>query len=168
VVSWSETTIGDMATVVGGGTSSTRVATYWGGSVPWFTPAEIPESGAGVVTTSERSITETGLAKSAAKLLPSGAVLVTSRASIGNCAIAGVPVTTNQRFTSLVPKHARSTRFLYYWVQQNRARFLSRAAGSTFLEISSSKVRDIEIAAPTPTEQAAIGEAIAAADDLVF
>lgn len=166
-MSWAETTIGDMATVVGGGTPSTSVATYWGGSVPWFTPAEIPESGAGVVTTSERSITETGLAKSAAKLLPSGAVLVTSRASIGNCAIAGVPVTTNQGFTSLVPKDARSTRFLYYWVQQNRARFLSRAAGSTFLEISSSKVRDIEIAAPTPTEQAAIGEAIAAADDLI-
>ncbi|MFB6575523.1 restriction endonuclease subunit S [Kocuria palustris] len=166
-MSWTETTIGEIATVVGGGTPSTQVAAYWGGSIPWFTPAEIPESGAGVVTASERSITETGLAKSAAKLLPPGAVLVTSRASIGNCAIAGVPVSTNQGFSSLVPKDARSTRFLYYWVQQHRVRFLSRSAGSTFLEINASKVREIDIVAPTTPEQVAIGEAIVAADDLI-
>lgn len=74
---------------------------------------------------------------------------------------------TNQGFTSLVPKDLRSSRFLYYWVQQNRSQLLSRSAGSTFLEISVSKVRDIEICAPSPKEQADIGEAVTAADDLI-
>ncbi|MBB0990779.1 hypothetical protein G6009_04755 [Dietzia sp. SLG510A3-30A2] len=166
-MSWTETCIGNLATVVGGGTPSTRIADYWGGDIPWFTPAEISEGGAGVVTTSERLITNKGLAESAAKLLPPGTVLVTSRASIANCAIAGVPMATNQGFTSLTPKDARSTRFLYYWVQQNRGEFLSRAAGSTFLEISASKVRAIPITAPRPDEQTIIGKAIADADDLI-
>ncbi|MCK6058262.1 restriction endonuclease subunit S [Micrococcus luteus] len=161
---WSEVTIGDLAGVTGGGTPSTRISSLWGGGIPWFTPAEIPESGAGVVTTSGRTITEAGLQKSAAKLLPEGTVLVTSRASIGNCAVAGCPVATNQGFTSLVPSDRRSTEFLYYWVQQHRSRFVSRAAGSTFLEISGSKVAAIEILAPAAEEQAAIGAVLSDAD----
>lgn len=161
---WQEVTIGDLASVSGGGTPSTRVSSLWGGGIPWFTPAEIPESGAGVVTSSDRTITEAGLQKSAAKLLPEGTVLVTSRASIGNCAIAGCPVATNQGFTSLVPKDRESTEFLYYWVQQHRARFVSRAAGSTFLEISGSKVAAIEVLAPGADEQSAIGTVLKDAD----
>src|SRR5699024_4700193 len=151
-----------------GGRRSPRVHNNWCGNVPWFTPAEMPESWAVIVTTSDRSITECGYAKKADKLLLYDSLLVTYPVSVGNNAMSGLQFAKNQGCTCFVPKHSRSTRFPYYWVQQNRARFLARAAGSTFLEISSSKVRDIEIAAPTPTEQAAIGEAIAAADDLVF
>src|SRR5262249_43510324 len=88
---WRAVGLGDLAEVLGGGTPSTRLASLWGGGIPWFTPAEIPESGAGVVTASERTITVEGLQKSSAQLLPKGTVLVTSRASIGNCAIAGCP-----------------------------------------------------------------------------
>lgn len=163
-VPWREVTIGDLADVVGGGTPSTRIPDLWGGEIPWFTPAEIPESGGGVVTTSDRTITEAGLQESAAKLLPKGTVLVTSRASIGHCAIAGCTVATNQGFTSLVPKNQDSTEFLYYWVQQHRARLVSRAAGSTFLEISGPKVAAIEILAPEADEQVAIGSVLTDAD----
>lgn len=161
---WRDVTIGELASVSGGGTPSTRIAGFWGGGIPWFTPAEIPETGAGVIVASNRTITEAGLQQSAAKLLPKGTVLVTSRASIGHCAIAGCPVATNQGFTSLAPNDQRSTEFLYYWVQAHRARFVSRAAGSTFLEISGSKVASIEILAPDADEQAAIGAVLADTD----
>ncbi len=161
---WSESNIGEVASVVGGGTPSTQIPALWGGEIPWLTPAEVPESGAGVLTRSDRTITEIGLQKSAAKLLPEGTVLVTSRASIGNCAIAGRPLATNQGFTSLVPKDRRSRDFLYYWVQQHRASFVSRATGSTFLEISGRKVAGIQISVPDLNEQAAVGSALSDAD----
>lgn len=160
-------TIGDLAQILGGGTPSTRVPEYWSGDIPWFTPAEIPKSGAGVVTTSERTITQAGLEHSAAKILPAGSVLMTSRASIGHCAIAGVPVATNQGFTSLVPKDCRSTRYLYYWAQYNRDKLLARASGSTFLEISASEVRDISIDPPALEEQRAIGDVLTSIDRLI-
>src|SRR5262249_27171759 len=137
---WVDASVGALARVTGGGTPSTRVPAYWGGMIPWFTPAEIDASGAGPVAHSERSNTPEGLANSSATLLPAGSVLVTSRASIANCAVADVPVTTNQGFASMIPKDPRSTWFLYYWIQQNRSELESRAAGSTFLEISASKV----------------------------
>ena len=161
---WATETVGSLARVTGGGTPSTRIASYWGGGVPWFTPGEIRVEGSGLATNSERTITSAGLANSAATLLPAGTVLVTSRASIGNCAVAGVPVTTNQGFTSMIPKDPRSTWFLYYWTQQHKAELESRAAGSTFLEISASKVAAIPLQQPGLDEQEAIGEAIRDAD----
>ncbi|MGJ0203041.1 restriction endonuclease subunit S [Leucobacter sp. gxy201] len=157
---WTDTAVGSIGRVVGGGTPSTRVSSYWGGDIPWFAPAEIKSEGSGVVTKSERTITAAGLSGSAAAILPAGSVLVTSRASIGNCAVAGKPVSTNQGFTSLIPNDLRSTWFFYYWVQLNRSKFESRAAGSTFLEISASKVRDLPIHLPPLEEQEAIGNAI--------
>ncbi|MGW5309733.1 restriction endonuclease subunit S [Nocardia thailandica] len=161
---WLDSTLGAIARVTGGGTPSTRVSSFWGGGIPWFTPAEIKSQGSGLVSSSERTITQEGLASSAATLLPAGTVLVTSRASIGNCAVAAVPVSTNQGFTSMIPKDSRSTWFLYYWIQQYRSELESRAAGSTFLEISASKVAAISLRQPNLDEQAAIGTAIRDAD----
>lgn len=161
---WDESTIRSLARAVGGSTPSTRVPAYWGGEIPWFTPAEIAASGSGLVSKSERSITREGLASSGANLLPAGAVLVTSRASIGHTAVAAVPVATNQGFASLVPNSPRSTWFLYYWIQQNKAELESRSAGSTFLEISARKVGAIPIGAPSLDEQDAIGHVLQDAD----
>lgn len=162
--SWSDSTVGSLARVTGGGTPSTRVASYWGGGIPWFTPAEIKAEGSGLVSKSERTISQDGLTHSSATLLPAGSVLVTSRASIGNCAVLEVPGTTNQGFASLVPKDPRSTWFLYFWIQQNRAALESRAAGSTFLEISAGKVSQIPLSAPGIDEQHAIGRALRDSD----
>lgn len=161
---WADATIGSVARVIGGGTPSTRVPAYWNGGIPWFTPAEIRASGSGLVSCSQRTITSEGLANSGAALLPVGTVLVTSRASIGNCAIAEVPVTTNQGFASMVPKDSRSSWFLYYWTQQNTSELESRAAGSTFLEISASKVASIPLRRPALGEQQAIGDVLRDAD----
>jgi len=161
---WTEATISSLARVTGGGTPSTRVPAYWGGDIPWFTPAEIRADGSGLVSRSERTITLDGLANSAASLLPAGTVLVTSRASIGNCAVAAAPVTTNQGFASMIPKDGRSTWFLYYWTQQNGSELECRAAGSTFLEISASKVASIPMRQPDLDEQEAIGQALRDAD----
>ncbi|MGN7131909.1 restriction endonuclease subunit S [Rhodococcoides corynebacterioides] len=161
---WHEATVGSLGRVTGGGTPSTRVASYWGGGIPWFTPAEIKAEGSGLVSRSQRTISGEGLARSAATLLPAGSVLVTSRASLGYCAVAEVPVATNQGFASMIPNDRRSTWFFYYWTQQNRAELESRAAGSTFLEISAGKASSIPLERPSLDEQEAIGGVLRDAD----
>ena len=157
---WTCSTIGELAIVTGGGTPSTRVASYWGGGIPWFTPTEIEVEGSGLISCSDRTISNEGLANSSANLLPAGSVLVTSRASIGNCAVAEVPVTTNQGFASMIPKNGRSTWFLYYWILQNKRELESRSAGSTFLEISATKVSSIPLWQPGLDEQESIGRVL--------
>lgn len=161
---WTVGTVQALAAATGGGTPATRIPSYWGGEIPWFTPSEIDSAGSGLVSQSERTITLDGVANSSATLLPAGSVLVTSRATLGNCAVAEVPVSTNQGFASLVPKDFRSTWFLYYWIQQNKTELETRAAGSTFLEISSRRVSEIPILSPHLDEQEAIGEVLKDAD----
>jgi type I restriction enzyme S subunit len=161
---WTDSTVGLLSRVVGGGTPSTRVPTYWGGGIPWFTPAEIDREGSGLVSASERTITSEGLANSSSNLLPEGSVLVTSRASIGKCAVADVPAATNQGFAAMIPNDLRSTWFLYFWTLQNRFELESRSAGSTFLEISASKVASVPLRHPELDEQYAIGKVLRDAD----
>ncbi|UAM99986.1 restriction endonuclease subunit S [Polaribacter litorisediminis] len=72
-----------MAKVVGGGTPSTTNAEYWNGEINWFTPTEIKFD---IVSESKRKITDLGLTKSSATLLPKGTILLTTRATIGEVA----------------------------------------------------------------------------------
>ena len=93
--------MGELAEIVGGGTPSTSVNSYWDGDIDWYAPAEIGEQI--YLESSQRKITEEGLNKSSAKILPIGTILFTSRAGIGKTAILLKEGCTNQGFQSIVP-----------------------------------------------------------------
>ncbi len=153
---WVETTLERCAKIVGGGTPSTKVPEYWGGDVVWLAPTEVVKQDGMRIATSERTITATGLSASSAKLLPRNTVLVTTRASVGFTAITDTELATNQGFQSLIPEPGVLPEFLMMWVQANRDAFQSRASGSTFPEISKTKVRTIPISLPPLSVQARI------------
>lgn len=161
---WVETTLGEISDVIGGGTPSTSVSKYWDGGIVWLTPTEITSQDGKTIIDSIRKISELGLKNSGAQILPRGSVILTSRASVGFVAISGVELCTNQGFQSLVPKNVVEAQFLMYWVQQNRSEFESRAAGSTFKEISKSNVKSIKIILPPLFEQKRITEIISSMD----
>ena len=83
---WNETTLGEIADIIGGGTPDTKKPEYWDGEIDWYSPTEIGQ--ATYATGSRRKITSLGLAKSSAKILPADkTILFTSRAGIGDMAI---------------------------------------------------------------------------------
>lgn len=145
---WLMSTLGESCEIVGGGTPSTKEAHYWGGDIAWLSPTEVVRQDGRWILDSERTITEQGLARSSAKLLPRGSVLVTTRASVGFVALAGCEVATNQGFQSLICGPDLIPEFLMYWVQANRDEFRQRAGGSTFPEVSKAKVKAIPITYP--------------------
>lgn len=108
---WEEKKLGEVCEIIGGGTPDTKTDSYWNGSIPWFTPSEIGLKK--YVHTSQRTISEEGLKHSSAKLLPIGAILLTTRATLGEMSITTVPCCTNQGFQSLVAKIANNE-FVYY------------------------------------------------------
>jgi type I restriction enzyme S subunit len=164
---WSETTVGGIAEVVGGGTPSTTNPTFWGGEVIWLTPSEVSSMDGKVIKDSIRKISDAGLRGSGARLLPVGTVILTSRASVGFVALAGVELTTNQGFQSLIPSKSVLSRFLMFWIQQNRYEFESRSAGSTFKEISKSNVKSIPLDLPPLAEQRRIVGIVSSMDDVI-
>jgi len=148
---WKRKELKDVATITGGGTPSTSVSDYWNGDIPWFTPTEI--SGKKYVSTSARKITKEGLENSSAKLLPVGTILLTTRATLGEMAIATVPVTTNQGFQSIIPNEEVYGEFIYYLQPQIRKYCYIKASGSTFLEISKSNLERFKFYLPSFEEQ---------------
>ena len=86
------------------------------------------------------------------------------RATIGEVAIAIAEVTTNQGFQSFVSNEKTFNEFLYYWIVNNKKSFIERASGSTFLEISKSKIQPMEISLPCLEEQTKIANFLSAID----
>jgi type I restriction enzyme S subunit len=164
---WIVQSLAQLADVVGGGTPDTSVPKYWNPpEIPWVTPTDITACSEPVLTRAERAISADGLRNSSAALLPVGSTLLTSRATIGECRLAGIPVATNQGFASLMPKDGVDSRFLFYLAQTITPTLVRLAAGTTFMEVSRREIRRVNVCVPSaPAERAAIGRIGAAADD---
>jgi type I restriction enzyme S subunit len=145
---WRTCTIGDLAEVVGGSTPSTAESRFWNGRHYWATPKDLAGLKTPVLLRTERMLTDAGLGQISSGLLPAGTVLMSSRAPIGYLAITEVPVAINQGFIAMKPHPGVSGVFLLHWAASSQDQILSRANGSTFLEISKSNFRPIEVLAP--------------------
>ena len=161
---WEKKTINDLADVIGGGTPDTTVKSYWDGEIQWFTPSEIGKNK--FVNASLRTITEDGLNNSSAKLLPPNTILLSSRATIGECSLSLIECATNQGFQSLVSKKC-NVNFLYYLIQTKRKDLIRKSCGSTFLEISANEVRKIQVSVPSDIEQQKIARLLSRLDERI-
>ncbi len=147
---WEVKSVSYLADVVGGTTPSTKEAAYWdGGRHAWATPKDLSGLSVPVLLDTERRITDAGLAQVGPGLLPKGTVLLSSRAPIGYLAVAEIPVAINQGFIAMVPKTGTSNLFLLLWASVAHEEILSRANGSTFLEISKANFRPILVVNPS-------------------
>lgn len=163
---WEEVKLGEVAEIVGGGTPSTGISEYWGGDIDWYSPAEIGNQI--YVTESQKKITEFGLQKSSAKILPVGTVLFTSRAGIGNTAILAKQGSTNQGFQSILPReNILDSYFIFSRTNELKKYGEVTGAGSTFVEVSGKQMAQMPIRTPSFDEQRKIGTFFKQLDDTI-
>lgn len=127
-----------LARVINGGTPG-PAAENWGGPVAWATPVDLGRVDGGHISSTERTISFTGLA-TGSTLLPAGSVLLSSRAPIGYAAVTTKPMALNQGCKGLIPLPGVDARFLRYSLQSRLDDLQSRGRGSTFLEVNASEV----------------------------
>ena len=149
-----------------GGTPSTAQAHFWDGGVPWCTPTDVTAlRGGKYISDTARTISPAGVQFSSAEVLPPGSLIMTSRATVGECAINIVPVTTNQGFKNVVPFAEVDIEFLYYLLTTHKTGFVALCAGSTFLEIGKKQLSSYEVTLPKDRdEQEAIATILADMD----
>jgi type I restriction enzyme S subunit len=164
---WEVKRLGDVGEIKSGGTPSTSQRAFWDGGVPWCTPTDITAlDGRKYLTTTARNISPSGLQASSAEIIPPQSLIVTSRATIGECAINTLPMTTNQGFKNIVPSPVVGIEFLYYLMSTQKQRLISLCGGSTFLEIGKKELSAYEIRLPLDrAEQDAISSTLSAMDD---
>ena len=154
--SWRWATMGEIADVIGGGTPRTDNPEFFGGKIPWITPADLSGYTSKTISHGARNITQSGLDNSGARMMPTGSVLFSSRAPIGYVAIAANPVSTNQGFKSFVLRDGIFPDFVYYYLQSARELIVNYASGTTFLEISGKKAAQIPFPVAPLQEQECI------------
>lgn len=146
---WKTGTVSDLGDVVGGGTPSKKVEEYYtNDGIAWITPKDLSNDKSKFITHGETDITDLGLAKSGATLMPRGSVLFSSRAPIGYIAIADGQVSTNQGFKSIVPFDNVGTAYVYYFLKENLSAIENVASGSTFKEVSGGTMKNFPAVIP--------------------
>lgn len=143
--------------IVGGGTPSSSNPDFWeDGDIVWVTPTDFSTAdGEDEIATSERKITIAGLQSCSAVMVPRGAVIMASRATIGAVRIAATELATNQGFISFVCDERRlHNRFLYYVIEGFLGEYFAEIAPrTTFSEISRGKAKQEPIGFPNLDEQ---------------
>jgi type I restriction enzyme S subunit len=117
------------------------------------TPTDVTALNGKFIEKSKESITKDGLQNSSAKLVPTGTVLLTSRATIGFTAITSVPVATNQGFANFICGSQIDPSYLALWLSSKRDLLISLAGGTTFKEISKGTLKNVLIPLPPLDEQ---------------
>ncbi len=148
---WEKKKIAEVCETIGGGTPSTKVSEYWDGDISWVVPSDITKNNSYILLKSERKITEKGLQKSSAKLVPAGTILMTSRASVGFFALMDHEVCTNQGFINIVPCDNQSRMYFLFNLLSRVNEIRSNAKGTTYPEISKGRFREMDIIIPSKT-----------------
>ena len=147
-----EFTINDIGTVAGGGTPSKKIISYWNGNIPWLSPKDLSNKPRIFTSSGENYITQQGLDNSSTKLLPRNTVLFSSRAPIGYLSIAKNRIATNQGFKSVIPNKQYPFWFIYELLKVETPRIINEANGSTFKEVSGSRLKQHIVYVPKSSD----------------
>lgn len=164
---WRTARLGECCEIVSGATPSTEIREYWDGEIPWATPRDLSALRGRVLLETAKSITRAGYESCSTSLLPSRAVLFSSRAPVGLVAIAGQPMCTNQGFKSLVPKAELNPEYLYWCLRSLASAIERRGSGTTFTEVSKEVISRFEIPLPPLEEQSRIAAILDKADAIL-
>jgi type I restriction enzyme S subunit len=149
--SWGHMSFGEFAKIFGGGTPSTKKASYWDGDILWATPTDVTRLNHPYLFDTARRITEEGLKECASGLYPAGSILMTSRATIGAFAVAQKPTAVNQGFIVVAPRREEHRWYLFHEMTSRVDDVIAKANGSTFLEISRGNFKAMTL--PVPSER---------------
>lgn len=154
---WDVKRISEFTNCVAGGTPSTFVPSYWGGSIKWMSSGELHLKRVEDVAA---RITEDGLLNSAATILPKKCVLVGLAGqgkTRGTVAINMAELSTNQSIAAILPSPAFVSEYLYYNLDRryDELRDLSSGGGGRG-GLNLKLVGSIPIPLPSIAEQTAV------------
>ncbi len=155
---WGVRRIGSVTQILNGATPSSSRPEYWDGDIVWVTPDDLGKLKGRYIDNSSRRITWEGYNACGTTLAPAGSIVLSTRAPIGHLGILRVAACANQGCRLLVPQAAIASEFLYQMLVAARPSLEVLGQGSTFLELSRSKLGTFLIPSPPLPEQTAIAE----------
>ena len=155
--------LGDCGEVVTGSTPPKANSDFWGGEIPFVTPAQLGFQPP--ITTADEYVTSEGADRG--RLLPEGAVLVCCIGSLGKTGTAGVPLISNQQINAIIFDPIQVDARYGYHAACSLTPLLKQFAPSTTVKIvKKSAFAEFQIPLPPLDEQKRIAGILDAADAL--
>jgi type I restriction enzyme S subunit len=149
---WPRVKLSEIARTSSGGTPSRRVAENFGGTIPWVKSGEL---GDGRVVRTEETITDAGLARSSAKVLRRGTLMIAMYgATIGKLGLLEIEhASTNQAICAIEPEDQDMVPFLWLCLRAMRRTLINSAKGGAQPNISQAVIRSLRIPVPPVSER---------------
>ena len=164
---WEQRKLGDIVgNVIGGGTPKTSIDEYWNGDIPWIQSSNVQENEMFDFDI-PKSITQLGLEKSAAKLVPANSIAVVTHVGVGKLVFVPFPYTTSQDFTSLAELKT-DPQFTCYSLFKRLQDDLHIVQGSAIKGITKEDLLSKLILVPEKDEQCKIGKYFRDLDNLII
>lgn len=141
--------------IINGSTPTSTEELYWNGEINWITPEDVSSVKERFILEANRKITQEGYNSCGTTLVPKNSIVLTTRAPVGNIAIAGISLCTNQGCKSLVSKKEFIySIFFYYQFIARRSELESMSSGTTFQELNTDSLSSFSlILPPLPTQK---------------
>jgi type I restriction enzyme S subunit len=152
---WEVRRLGELADMGSGGTPPSSNMAYYDGNIPWVAISDMTQGGKYIGST-ERNLSDEGFTNSAAQMFPAGTVLYAMYASLGECSIATVPLSSSQAILGIRAKQKLNGEFLYYFLQSIKPMVKTMGQQGTQANLNKRMVQDFNLRLPSHPEQTAI------------
>lgn len=167
---WKKVKLGDICIkITSGGTPKSNVSSFYNpGTIPWLKTKEVNYCR---IYDTEYHISEEGLAKSSAKLIPANSVIVAMYGqgdTAGRVAINKIPISTNQACCNLIiDKDKAHYEFVYYKLCTLYDKLVSLKNGGAQPNLNAKIISNLEIEIPSLEEQKQISDIFSNYDSLI-
>jgi type I restriction enzyme S subunit len=144
--------------IVSGSTPESGNADYWDGDIAWVTPEDVSQVQGNVLRDTRRKLTEDGFANSGTTMVLAGGIVLTKRAPIGQLALLGIDVCSNQGCFLLSAREGVEPRYSYYVLANSAPLLQALGRGSTFMELSTDDLKALRVPVLDKKDQTAIAD----------
>ncbi|PHS58554.1 MAG: restriction endonuclease subunit S [Sulfurimonas sp.] len=162
---WKVVRVGELGSLSGGGTPSTKNKEFWNGNIPWISSSDLTENSIYNIKIS-RYITEDSIQNSATKLVQKNSILIVSRVGVGKVAINKNDICTSQDFQNLTLKN-NNTLFIAYLIKDKTKVLISYNQGTSIKGFVKSDLQNLKISLPPLKEQERISNILSTWDDAI-
>ena len=150
---WQVELLDEIAIRGSGHTPSKSVSSYWNGGVQWVSLADSHRLDQIYIDTTDKEISDLGIANSSAVKHPAGTVILSRDAGVGKSAVLASEMAVSQHFMDWRCGERLANLYLYFKLQHMRPAFESIALGSTVKTIGLDYFRRLKISVPFRPEQ---------------
>lgn len=167
---WRDLLLDDVAQRKSGHTPSKENHSYWGGGIRWVSLADSSRLDKGLITETDKHVSEQGLKNSSAVLLPEGTVVLSRDAGVGKSGIISMAMAVSQHFIAWDCTQSKDLQnwYLYHWLQSKKVEFERVANGSAIKTIGLGYFKRLRVMAPPLAEQQKISQLLNCWDSVIL